>query len=96
MLFAIITTDRPGMLATRLSTRAAHLDYLETLGSGLIFAGPFLDNKEKPDGSLVVIEADDLAAAQAFVADDPYTCAGLFETVDIRPWKWAINNKEGR
>ncbi len=96
MLFAIITTDRPGMLATRLSTRAAHLAYLETLGEGLIFAGPFLDGDEKPDGSLVVMEADNLAAAEAFAANDPYTLAGLFETVQIRAWKWAINNKEGR
>ena len=96
MLFAIIATDRPGMLETRLSTRPEHLAYLEALGEELIFAGPFLDENEKPNGSLVVIEADNLAAAEAVAANDPYTLAGLFETVQIRAWKWAINNKEGR
>ncbi|HZL00727.1 MAG TPA: YciI family protein [Caulobacteraceae bacterium] len=33
------------------------------------------------------MEAADLAAAEAFSAADPYTLAGLFESVDIRPWK---------
>ncbi len=96
MLFAIIATDKPGMLATRLKTRPEHLTYLETLGGGLVFAGPFLDGNQEPDGSLVVIEADNIAEAEAFAAQDPYTLAGLFERVQIRAWKWAINNKEGR
>ncbi len=94
MLFAIITADRPGMLETRLKTRPEHLDYLKTLGERLIFAGPFLDDKEKPNGSLVVMEADSPHEAEAFAANDPYTLAGLFETVQIRAWKWAINNNE--
>jgi uncharacterized protein YciI len=40
------------------------------------------------NGSLFIIEAEDMAAAEAFVADDPYSQAGLFETVVIRPFHW--------
>ena len=33
------------------------------------------------------VRADNRAAAEAFVADDPYAKAGLFESVTIRPWR---------
>ncbi|TIN51131.1 MAG: hypothetical protein E5X95_05360, partial [Mesorhizobium sp.] len=44
----------------------------------------------KPDGSLVMIEAPDMAGAQALAAADPYAKAGLFESVEIRPWNWVF------
>ncbi|RUU59532.1 hypothetical protein EOC99_22690, partial [Mesorhizobium sp. M7A.T.Ca.TU.009.01.1.1] len=57
----------------------------------LAFAGPFLDAEGKPNGSLVVVEASDLAGAQALSAADPYAKAELFESVEIRPWNWTFN-----
>ena len=38
-------------------------------------------------GSLIIVEADDLAAAEAFNAADPYAKAGLFERVEIRAFR---------
>ena len=38
-------------------------------------------------GSLVILEAEDLAAAEAFAAGDPYAVAGLFERVEIRGFR---------
>jgi hypothetical protein len=38
-------------------------------------------------GSLMIIEAADLEAARRFNRDDPYTKAGLWRSVDIRPFK---------
>jgi uncharacterized protein YciI len=38
-------------------------------------------------GSMLIVEAADLAAAKAFSAADPYTTAGLFESVEIRPFR---------
>ena len=35
----------------------------------------------------MILEADDLAAAQKFNAEDPYTQAGLWARVDIKPFK---------
>ena len=57
----------------------------------LAFAGPFLDPEGKPNGSLVVVDAPDMAGAQALSAADPYAKAGLFESVEIRPWNWTFN-----
>ena len=36
--------------------------------------------------------AEDAEAAKAIADKDPYAEAGLFESVAIRPWVWAINN----
>lgn len=88
MLFAVICDDRPGGLAIRTANRAAHLDYLKATEARL--AGPFLDAAGAMVGSLVVIEAEDEAAAEAWAAADPYARAGLFERVAIRPWKRVI------
>lgn len=92
MLYALLCNDKPDHLHLRLETRSAHLDYLNSLGDRLKFAGPFLGDDAKPIGSMVVIEAADLAGATDIAANDPYAKAGLFASVDIRPWNWAVKN----
>ena len=96
MLFAFICKDKPGHLQVRMDARPDHLVHLTSLNEkGILkFAGPFLDAEGKPDGSLVVVEAEDRAAAEALAAADPYAKAGLFEHVDVRPWNWTINKPE--
>jgi len=96
MLFALICTDKPASLDLRLKARPEHLAFLESIGAVLKAAGPFTDDGGSPIGSLVVIEAPDRKAAEAIAARDPYAKAGLFAIVDIRPWKWLINNPEGK
>jgi uncharacterized protein len=93
MLFALICKDKPGSLQVRLDTRPEHVAFLERLNGEkkLAFAGPFLDADGKPNGSLVVVEAPDLAGAKVLSAADPYAKAGLFESVEIRPWNWTFN-----
>ncbi|CAM5533756.1 putative protein YciI [Aquamicrobium terrae] len=97
MLFALICRDKPGHLQTRQDTRPAHVAYLNALNDrgALMFAGPFHDGQGSPDGSLVVISAADRPSAEAIAADDPYAKAGLFESVEIRPWNWVFNKPAG-
>lgn len=76
-LFAITCTDKPGALETRLATRPAHLDYLKGF-AGVRLAGALLGEDGNPVGSLLIVEADDLAAAQAQADNDPFTLAGVF------------------
>ncbi len=96
MIFALICKDRPGKLEVRLANRPAHLDYLTGLNEAgrLKFAGPLTGDDGKPLGSLVAVEADDRAAAEAIAAGDPYARAGLFESVEIHPWNWVFNAPE--
>ena len=65
MLFALICKDKPGHLQVRLDNRPDHVAFLRELNEAgtLKFAGPFLDDDGKPNGSLVVIEAADKAEA---------------------------------
>lgn len=94
MLYALICTDKHGALQVRLDNRPAHVDFLKGLGNGLKAAGPFLDDDGNMTGSLVVIEAANRDEALAISQEDPYAKAGLFESVEIRPWNWAIKNPE--
>ena len=84
-LFAVICRDKPGQLQTRLDSRQAHLGFIRD--SGIVrMAGPLIENGDMC-GSLIVLEAEDLAAAQSFSAGDPYAVAGLFERVEIRGFR---------
>jgi uncharacterized protein YciI len=87
MIFAITCTDKPNSLELRMATRPTHLAYLQEHMANFVLVGPVLDGEGKPCGSLLVVEAADQAAAEAFAAGDPYAKAGLFETVAIRPFR---------
>lgn len=96
MIFVILCRDKPGHLRLRMDTRPGHVAYLERLNAErrLHFAGPFLDGEGKPCGSMVAVEAEDREDAEAVAAADPYALAGLFESVEIRPWNWVFNKPE--
>jgi hypothetical protein len=89
MLFAIVCIDKPGAIDIRKANRDAHLAHIKESGR-IEQAGPFLDEAGEMIGSLLVMEADDRAEVEAWCADDPYAKAGLFERVEIRPWKRVI------
>ncbi|AQT48460.1 MULTISPECIES: YciI-like protein [Bartonella] len=94
MLYAVICNDKKDHLHIRLEIRPKHLEYLKSLGKTLKFAGPFLDADEKPDGTLVVVEAKSPEEAKSLAENDPYAKAGLFSDMKIRPWRWSVNNPE--
>jgi len=95
MLFAILCNDKADHLQLRIDTRPEHVAFLNGLGDQLKFAGPFLsDSDQKPNGSMLMIEADDIEAAKAIAAADPYAIAGLFETVTVRQWNWVFNKPD--
>ena len=89
-MFAMVCIDRPDSLAVRMGAREAHLAYVRERASMMKLGGPFLDEAGDMAGSLMIVEADDLAAAQAFNANDPYTLAGLWRSVDIRPFRTTV------
>ena len=82
--FALINYDTPGSLDLRMATREAHLDYMRAHGEAIRLAGPFLDDGGAMSGSMILIEAPDLATAQRISANDPYALAGLFERREVR------------
>ncbi|WP_439120128.1 YciI family protein [Marivita sp.] len=89
MLIALIARDKPGALDIRKANRESHLAYIDATGV-VNQAGPLLDDAEQMIGSLVILAVADMAAAQGWADDDPYAKAGLFESVELIPWKRVI------
>ncbi|WP_416883936.1 YciI family protein [Marivita sp.] len=90
MLIALIARDKAGALETRKANRDAHLAYIDATGV-VSQAGPLLDDAEQMIGSLVILDVADMAAAQNWADSDPYAKAGLFESVELIPWKRVIS-----
>lgn len=88
MLIALIAKDKDGALQTRKDNRADHLAYIEETGV-VSQAGPLM-NGEDMIGSLVILDVEDMAAAQRWADNDPYAKAGLFQSVDLIHWKKVI------
>jgi uncharacterized protein YciI len=89
-LFILTCLDKPGSREVRLAAREAHLAYVRSVEPTVRLGGPFLDADGGMCGSLLIVEVADLAAAQAFAAADPYGLAGLFERVEIRPFRVTV------
>ena len=92
---AIIGTDRKSSLEARLAARPQHLARLEALRDAgrLRLAGPFpaMDAVDPGPagftGSLIVAEFESLAEARAWADADPYVAAGVYASVDVRPFR---------
>jgi uncharacterized protein YciI len=89
MLVSLFAHDKPGALDIRKANRDAHLAYIKETGV-VAQAGPLLDADEQMSGSLVVLDVEDMAAAEAWAAGGPYAKAGLFASVELVRWNKVI------
>ena len=88
MHFFIYCVDKPDHVHVRNETRQAHLDYLGQFKEQFVTLGPTMtDDGETPTGSVLIMEFEDRDAAEAFVADEPYNKAGLFESVTVKRFR---------
>ena len=94
MYFAVWATDREGMQEARLAVREAHRARLRAPGAHavtVVAGGPTLSESDGAmNGSLLVIDAEDIVAVRRFLAEDPYELAGVYARVEIRPWQWGL------
>jgi uncharacterized protein len=92
--FMFIAFDKKiGGAAVRAATRPLHVAYTKQNGK-VKFGGPFVGPADDMIGSFSIIEAADYGEAQAYVKNDPYNQAGLFERQELHPWKLSINALE--
>ena len=72
------------------------MTFLKGSAERLKVAGPTTsEDGSAMTGSMLVIEAESQADAEAWAAGDPYAKAGLFESVVVRPWRWTFGNPDG-
>lgn len=98
MLYAIMAEDVADSAPRRREARSAHLERLNDLQEAgrLVLAGPFpaIDASEPGDagfsGSLIIAEFDSLDEAQAWADADPYAEAGVYNRVEVKPFKQVL------
>ncbi|WP_300544264.1 YciI family protein [Maricaulis sp.] len=95
MLFLVHTWDRPGALDVRLAHRDDHIAWLKASGSRIKAAGPWLNEAEEMAGSLLIVEATDRTELDTWLDGDPYRAAGLFDRIEIAPYRWVFNPPAG-
>ncbi|WP_027816339.1 YciI family protein [Paraburkholderia bannensis] len=98
--YAVFATDKPGMTEVRERVRASHRTYLRSAFQHGVFVrlgGPTLGPQcNAMNGTLLVVEAEDIDAVMQFVDNDPYVKEGLFSQIEVRPWDWSLGNPELR
>ncbi|MBL4851624.1 MAG: YciI family protein [Gammaproteobacteria bacterium] len=98
MHYVIIAEDADNSLDKRLAARSAHLERLQTLKDAgrLVVAGPCpgIDSVDPGPagftGSVIIAEFASLDAAKAWADADPYVGAGVYASVNVKPFKYVL------
>lgn len=86
MNFAVVCWDAEGTAELRRTSLAAHRDYVDVHAATLVLSGALLaDEGDVRIGQLFVLDVADRHEAEAWVASDPLTAAGVFRDVVITP-----------
>ena len=94
MPYAIQTKDKAGSSQIRAVNRPAHIEYLTANKHLLLAAGALIeDDGTGGNGGLLIVDTDERKEAQKFIDNDPFTKAGLFESVTITRWRKAFFDK---
>lgn len=96
MLFTIHCLDGGDRSALRAAHIEAHWAYLRAAPLRLVMGGPLLsDDGQTALGSLMVVEAEDRAAVEAFSRSDPFRRTGVWQEVRIHPFLKRWDDRAG-
>lgn len=85
MIYVFRLLDRPDGAALRQRVRPEHKAYLAQVADRIAFAGPLVhDDGVTMLGSLLAIDFDSREAAMAWLAEEPFTRAGLYAGVEVQ------------
>ncbi len=87
MQFAAICIDKENSENLRLENRGDHLAHLKKVKDNFLLAGPFLTDDGHMCGSLLVFDGLTLEEINTWLKEDPYAKAGLFRSVEVKPFK---------
>lgn len=84
MIFVFHLLDKPDSAALRTAARPEHKACIAQVAERMAFAGPLLaDDGKTMLGSLLAIDFDSRAAAEAWQANEPFTRAGLYASSSV-------------
>lgn len=92
--FLVVAHDKAGADALRTEHREAHVAYLRKPHDKIRIevGGPLMPGESQSAGTFLIVNAPDKAAVEAFVASDPFSAAGIFASVEIKPCKVTLRN----
>ena len=96
MQFIVKAYDGPNMLDKRMEVRPRHLEGMKKLGAQVICAGGLLDEEGKMKGSALVMEFENRAALDAYLASEPYVVEGVWQKIDVEVMNVVLVNGERR
>ena len=96
MQFIVKAYDAPGMLDKRMEVRPRHLEGMKALGKQIICAGGLLDEEGRMRGSALVMEFENRAALDAYLANEPYVTEGVWQKIDVEVMNVVLINGEKR
>lgn len=84
MIYIFRLLDKPDHAALRQRVRPEHKAYLAQVAGRMAFAGPLThDDGSTMIGSLLGIDFESREAAHAWLAEEPFTRAGLYASVEV-------------
>ena len=84
MRFVVICRDVADSAPRRDSSLDDHRRYVDQRSQSLVASGPLVaDDSDRRIGQFFLLDVEDRAAAESFVAEDPFTLAGVFERVEV-------------
>lgn len=94
MHYTVYCLDHDNMVERRLAHYEQHKAYLATSPVRMVMSGPLLaGDQETMIGSFFLFEADEIGDVMRFNSNDPFNKAGIWRSVDIRPFLKRVDNR---
>jgi uncharacterized protein len=89
-IFAVQYNYVPGLGAERDEHRAAHREFLTSLGPAMVAAGAYVDD---PAAALLLVKSSSAEAVRDLLDGDPFKHQGLIHSTDVHEWSCAVGDR---
>ena len=83
MQFVITAYDGKDMLEKRMEVRPRHLENMSKLNGKVLCAGGLLDEAGKMKGSVLIMEFEDKALLDEYLANEPYITENVWQDITV-------------
>ena len=92
MQFIVRAYDSPQMLEKRLAVRPRHLEGMKRIADHVVCAGGLLDDEGNMKGSVLVMDFEDRAALDLYLASEPYVTEHVWDRIEVERMNVVIAN----
>ncbi len=94
MQYIIRAYDGENMINKRMEVRPRHLENMANVNGKVLCAGGLLDEEGKMKGSILIMEFENRAGLDQYLASEPYITEHVWENVKVDPMNVVILNGE--